>query len=385
MMKPKLIVGLMSGTSLDAVDAVLIRVQGNGARTSFKQLAFVSHAFPDGLRKLLLKNSNAATSRVDDIARLNFLLAHIYADAVRAVARKARVKLSHIDLIGSHGQTIQHLPTPHRMMGRPIRATLQIGDPSVLATLLQITVVGDFRVADVAAGGQGAPLVPFIDWILFRSRTKNRLVLNIGGIANITVLPRRCVADDVIAFDTGPGNMVVDGLMAMLYKKRFDRDGATARRGSVIPHLLRWMLTHSYLRKKPPKSTGREEFGKKFIEKLLQRVRKVRREDIVATASFFTPLVVHEAYTNFAGRDFKVDELILSGGGSLNNYFVETLLALFGEGVVKFSDQFGVSSQAKEAICFALLANETITGGTGNLPSVTGARQAVVLGKICKP
>jgi len=375
----------MSGTSLDGVDAVLLRVAGSGMSTTFRQLAFVSHQFPHGLKKFLLKNSTVATSRVDEIARLNFLLAEVYADAVRSVARRAHVRLSSIDLIGSHGQTIQHLPKARRMFGKTVRATMQIGDPSVLATLTQITTVGDFRVADMAVGGQGAPLVPFFDWLVFRSRTKNRLVLNIGGIANVTVIPKRCGMNDVTAFDTGPGNMVVDGLMENIYGKGFDRNGETALKGIVLPHLLKWMMTHHFLKLTPPKSTGREEFGKEFVNALLKRAKRNRREDIVATASFFTPLAIFEGYNRFVKRKAPVDEIILSGGGSHNLYFVQTLRSFFGEDAVKLSDKFGIPTDTKEAICFAILANETMGGHAANLPSVTGARRQVALGKTCRP
>ena len=222
MTRSRLVIGLMSGTSLDGIDAVLLRVRGSGLATRFHQLAYLERPFPVGLRRLLLRNSQPETSRVDEIARLNFLLAELYAEAVQELVRSAGVRLSSIFCIGSHGQTIQHLPQPHRVLGRRIRATMQIGDPSVLASLTGVTTVGDFRVADMAVGGQGAPLVPYVDWLVFRSRSVNRLMLNIGGIANVTVLPKNCIVDDVLAFDTGPGNMVVDSLMHEFYGKPFD-------------------------------------------------------------------------------------------------------------------------------------------------------------------
>jgi len=384
-MKRKLICGIMSGTSLDAVDAVLLSVRGSGTRTSFKQLGFVEHPLPRGIKRLLLKNSIPSTSRVDEIARLNFLLAKLYADAVRAVAKQARAKLASIDLIGSHGQTICHLPATHRMFGKTIRATLQIGDPSVLATITGITTVGDFRVADMAAGGQGAPLVPYFDWLMFRSNTKCRLLLNIGGIANVTVLPKGCRADDVIAFDTGPGNMVVDALMQRLYGKALDRDGNTASKGVVNLKLLQWMMRHPYLRTKPPKSTGREEFGADFVSRLLWKAGKLNKADVIATASFHTPMAVYDSCRRFLPKGVSIDELILSGGGSHNQFFVRTLRTLFGDNIVRLSDELGVPSDAKEASCFAILANEAASGIPANLPSVTGARRRVLLGKICKP
>ncbi len=383
-MSAKLIAGLMSGTSLDGIDSVLLRVQGSGTTTRFKLLAHAALKFPRGLKQLLLKNSVPETSRVDEIARLNFLLAELYADAVKAVARKANVLLSKIDLIGSHGQTIHHLPKPKKMFGKTIRATLQIGDPSVLATLTGITTVGDFRVADVAVGGEGAPLVPYFDWLAFRSKTRNRILLNIGGIANMTVLPKKCSVDDVIAFDTGPGNMVVDALMQKLLKKSFDKNGMVAVRGMVALELFEWMRKHPYLKRKPPKSTGREEFGDTFIEDLMKRAQQYAHEDIIATASLFTAYAVYDSFRRFVGRTMCFDELILSGGGAKNSFFVDALRVYFKSCTVRLSNEFGVPSDAKEAMCFAILANETVAGNPTNLPRVTGAKRKVVLGTTCR-
>ncbi len=385
MLSAKLVVGLMSGTSLDGIDAVLLRLRGNGTATRFEQLAFVTLPFPHGVRRLILRNSNPRSSRVDEIARLNILLAGLYADAVRAVARRARVPLSRIDLIGSHGQTIQHLPKPATLFGRRIRATLQIGDPSVLATLTGITTVGDFRVADVAVGGQGAPLVPYVDWLLFRSRTRNRLLLNIGGIANVTVLRKNSPPEKVFAFDTGPGNMVVDSLMHEFYGKPFDHGGATASRGDVAIELFDLMRRHPYLKAGPPKSTGREEFGKDFVRSILRHASGYDREDIVATAAEFTAFAVYDGYRRFVERRVRVDEVIVSGGGARNHFFLNELRRYFVRAAVRPIDEMGISADAKEAICFAILANETMAGHPGNLPGVTGARKRVVLGKICSP
>lgn len=380
MSRSKHIIGLMSGTSLDGIDAVLLRVRGSGLQTAFKQLAYVERPFSRGLKDRILKNSSPASGNVDDIARLNVLLAELYADAAKVVARKAGMSLSKMDLIGSHGQTLRHLPAPVRMFGKSIRSTLQIGDPSVLATLTGVTTVGNFRAADMAVGGQGAPLVPYFDWLMFRSRTKNRLLLNIGGIANVTLLPRRCRAGDVVAFDTGPGNMVVDALMRHFYKKSYDRNGATAARGMIVLDLFRWMKRHPYLKRKPPKSTGREEFGEEFVEELLARAKPYDREDIVATATQFTTFAVHASCLHY-----KADELIVSGGGAKNTTMMQALQGYVGRVRIRKADEFGVSSDAKEAICSAILANETMAGNPANMPSVTGAKKRVVLGVVCKP
>jgi len=385
MNKSKLVVGLMSGTSLDGISAVLLRVRGSGTSTWFRQVAFAQYPFPRGMKELLLRNSMPATSRVDEICRLNFVLAELYAESAKKLLRKAGVKLRDLDLIGSHGQTIHHLPNPRKMFGKTIRSTLQIGDPSVLATLTGVCTVGDFRVADMAVGGQGAPLVPYFDWLVFRSGSKSRILLNIGGIANITVLPKSCTPDQVLAFDTGPGNMVVDALMQQFFNKPFDHDGEKASQGTVSLHLLKQMAKHPYLRRTPPKSTGREEFGMEFISTLLKHAKQRIATDIVATASRFTAFCVHDAYNRFVGKTMKADEIIVSGGGARNRYILAELNRYFAGSKVRLADEFGVSSDAKEAICFAILANETIAGNPANMLGATGARKRVVLGKICRP
>lgn len=383
--RPLTIVGLMSGTSLDGIDAVLVRVRGNGLMTHFQQLAYAEFPFPAGLRALLLKNSIPGTSCVDEIARLNFLLAELYAGAVAKLARRAGISMRNINLIGSHGQTIQHLPRPKRMFGKTIRATLQIGDPSVLAAITGIPTIGDFRVADMAVGGQGAPLVPYFDWLVFRSKKYHRLLLNIGGIANITVLPKNCAPEDVVAFDTGPGNMVVDSLMHEFYGKPFDNDGKTALSGAVSLDLFGRIVKHPYLRRRPPKSTGREEFGEGFVSDLLRLARGYDRKDIVATASQFTAFAIYDGYKRFVHKDVMVDEVIVSGGGARNKFFLDELRRYFVGARVRLIDEFGISADAKEALCFAILANESFAGNPGNLPSVTGAERRVILGKICFP
>lgn len=385
MSQSRLIIGLMSGTSLDGIDAVLLNVHGSGLRTKFEQLAYLEQPFPRGLRALVLRNSVPGTSRVDDITRLNVLFGQLYAEAVRLVAKKARKALSEIDLIGSHGQTIHHLPHPATLFGRTVRATLQIGDPSVIATLTGIPTVGNFRNADMAVGGQGAPLVPYFDWLVFRSRSKSRLLLNIGGIGNLTVLPRGCASGDVVAFDTGPGNMLVDALMQRFFGEKYDAGGNIAAGGRVIPRLLRELTTHPYLRRRPPKSTGREEFGEDTVRQILRTAKGEKRADIIRTVSAITPFAVYDSYRRFIAKAARVDEVIVSGGGARNLFFLCELQRLFAGAVVRTADEFGLSGDAKEAICFAILANETLHGNCANLPRVTGARRPVVLGVISRP
>jgi anhydro-N-acetylmuramic acid kinase len=381
--KSKLIIGLMSGTSVDGIDAVLLRVRGNGVHTAYRQLAFITQPYPRDVRQLIIRNSIAGSSSVEEITRLNFLLGELFADAAACVVESAGYSLSNVDLIGSHGQTIHHLPNIWRFAGKRIRATLQIGDPSVIAKRTGVPTVGDFRVGDVGLGGQGAPLVPYLDFLLFRSAAKARGLLNIGGIANITILPKNCKLEDVQAFDTGPGNMVVDAVVNRLYHKPFDRDGKLAMRGRTSGSLLRRLADHPFVRKRPPKSTGREEFGEKFVNRVLQLGSSLTTQDLLATVAELTPYCVHENYVRFIEKKVKLDELVVSGGGAQNRAIMAGLQKYFRPVPVRTIEEYGVSSDAKEAVCFALLANETISGNPGNVPAVTGAKERTLLGKIC--
>ncbi len=373
--KTKLIAGLMSGTSLDGIDAVLVRVHGHGPATKYEQLAFVTHPFPKGVKEFVLENSLPGHGSVDALCSMSILLAHLFADAVKAVAAEAGIPLESIDLIGSHGQTVHHMPQEQKLFGKRITSTLQLGDPSTIAKLTGITTVGDFRTGDMALGGEGAPLVPYFDYVAFRSAAKKRALLNIGGIANITVLPKRCTLEGVRAFDTGPGNMVIDGLMKRLYNKEYDEGGGVAATGRILPVLLDALRRHPFFTMKPPKSTGREMF--------LASARKADPADIVATATEFTAMMVYDQYRRFGAMKEKLDELIVSGGGANNPVLMDALQHYFYPAVVTTMDAIGCSSDAKEAVCFAILANETISGNPSNVPSVTGASAPAVLGKIC--
>jgi anhydro-N-acetylmuramic acid kinase len=381
--KSKLIIGLMSGTSVDGIDAVLLRVRGNGVETTYKQLAFITQPYPRGVRQLIIRNSLAGSSSVEEITRLNFLLGELFSDAAARVVESAGFSLSNVNLIGSHGQTIQHLPNIWRFAGKRIRATLQIGDPSVIAKRTGVPTVGDFRVGDVALGGQGAPLVPYLDFLLFRSSAKARGLLNIGGIANITVLPRNCKLEDIQAFDTGPGNMVVDAVVKRLYHKPYDRNGKLAMRGRTSAPLLQRLGEHPFVMKKPPKSTGREEFGEGFVKEVIRLRSSLTNQDLLATIAELTGYCVYENYVKFIEKKVKLDELIVSGGGAQNRAIMAGLQKYFRPMPVKTVEEYGVSSDAKEAVCFALLANETISGNPGNVPAVTGAKQRTLLGKVC--
>lgn len=383
--KKKLVVGLMSGTSADGIDAALVEIRGIGETAIIRQLAFKTYPYPNGFKEFLLKNSNVKTSRLDDITRLDMLLAVFFSEAAKKIVRKAGMNISDVDLIGSHGQTIHHLPTPKSMFGKKVGATCQIGNPSAIAKITGIVTVGDFRSGDVALRGSGAPLVPLFDYLILRSTKMNRAVLNIGGIANITVLPRNCSLSEVIAFDTGPGNMIIDNLMQRYYYRPFDQDGKIASSGKINSFLLKWLLMQPYQKIKPPKSTGREMFGEDFIRSILNKIKRTKKQDLITTVSEFTALSIYLSYLKFVKSKTKIQELLVSGGGVHNCYIMEALRCYFSGIKVISIDEINISSDAKEAICFALLANETISGNCGNVPNATGAKRQTVLGTICLP
>jgi anhydro-N-acetylmuramic acid kinase len=346
----------MSGTSLDGIDVAIVDITRKKVRT----VAHSTTAYPSSIRQRILTASSAA-----DISRLNFELGELYAKAVSAACKRYKVPLASLDLIGCHGQTIHH-------EGR--RNTLQIGEASVIAERLGLPVVSDFRTRDIAAGGQGAPLVPFADFLLFSSRKRNRVALNIGGIANITVLPRAAKADRVIAFDTGPGNMVIDQLVS---PKRFDRDGAIAASGHIHRPLLASLLRDRYYEMPPPKTVGREQYGAHFVERLLST--GLPKEDLIATATAFTAATIAAGVRRFAPG---AEEVIAAGGGTHNRQLMAQIAAFLPDCLVTTTAEFGIDADAKEAIAFAILAWRTWKHRSGNLPSATGARHAVILGKI---
>ena len=376
---PRLVVGLMSGTSCDGVDVAFVEIGRTDEKVEFSLRHFAEFPFEHALRSRLLALAEIETSRIDQLCITNFELARFYTKVIKAAAAEASISLDTIDLIGSHGQTIHHLPE--------YGATLQIGEPSIMAEAFGVPVVADFRPMDMAAGGQGAPLVPYVDYLLLRDEQNGRAIQNIGGIGNVTWLPPGCSPNQVIAFDTGPGNMLLDALMARLTngEKSFDDSGDFAARGEVCRDLLSQLLSHPYFESPPPKSTGRELFGNHFVESLLQKSETLalNHQDIMATATAFTVESIRLSYTRFLLPNGPVDELIVSGGGVKNQTIMRGLHSAF-EGLcrVTTSDEFGLPSSAREAISFAILANETIDGRPNNLPSATGAERGVVLGKV---
>ena len=389
----RLVAGLMSGTSLDGADAVVARIAGTGRGATMDVLGEAFVPYDDGLRRVLLDQSHVGTSDVRTLAGLNFRLAEVYADAVRAACAAAGIEAGALDLVGSHGQTVHHVPDAEPVARALAASTLQIGDPSVLAKRLGVPVVGDFRVGDVALGGQGAPLVPYFDFVRFADERETRLLLNLGGIANVTVLPAGADAAGVYAFDTGPANMIADRLAQRFFGVPYDEGGRLAGQGTVDEALLERLLDDEYLRRPPPKSTGREKYDDGFVATLvadyslrsgpLIEATRARTLDLMATVAAFTAASVHDAYVRFVAPTDRADRLVVSGGGRHNAAVMDGLRARFAGVDVTTTDALGVDGDTKEALLFALLAHECLNEAPTNLPRVTGASAPTVLGKIC--
>ncbi len=369
----RLVVGLMSGTSADGIDAALVEIEGNYTDTRIKLLAFEATPYPDGVADDI-RNLTDGTTR--QVCEMNFTLGELFAEAALKVIAAADRGPSDVHLIGSHGQTVYHLPDADS------RSTLQIAEPCVIAERTGIVTVADFRTRDVAAGGHGAPLIPYVDFILFRDEGRVRALQNIGGIANVTVVTPSF--EGVFGFDTGPGNSLIDEFVRIMTEgaRQFDSGGELARRGSVDESVLRKLLDHPYLAHEPPKTTGREMFGKDLAQKLFSATPEEHQTDMLATLTAFTARSIKRAYDEFVFPKTGIDEIILSGGGCRNDYLVESIRDLFGPIPARTSDEFDVPIDAKEAMGFAVLANETICGNPSNVPAVTGASRPVVLGKI---
>lgn len=383
----RLLIGLMSGTSADGVDAVLCKVTGSGRSTRAEFLHLTSVEYPPEIRRLLLGDLRLLSC--EEVARLNFLIGEVFADAALRCLAEAGLKPDNVDAVCSHGQTLVHFPEPdHPVI--PSRATLQIGDISVIAQKTGMLTVGDFRPADMAQGGQGAPLVPYVDYLIITHPTLGRIMQNLGGIGNLTYLPPDATPDSVVAFDTGPGNMVVDGVVSLLTGGRdtMDRDGRLASSGRVHRKLLEHLLDNPYFKKLPPKSTGRELFGIQYSKSLVETAHEMgceTKEDIVATAAELTVQSVLRAYRDFVFPLGPVDEVIVGGGGARNPYFMSRFREELHPVRVLTHEDIGIPDQAKEALAFAVLGNEVLSGRTNNLPSATGAGKAVVMGKIALP
>jgi anhydro-N-acetylmuramic acid kinase len=376
-----IVAGVMSGTSADGINVALVRITGRPKRFQFKLLGHTQTAYSKTVRKVVLDAMNAARISVAHLARLNFLLAELYADAVIATQKKFHIKA---ELIGCHGQTLYHQGEGANFLGRKVAVTWQIGEGAVLAARVGAPVVSDFRPADMAAGGKGAPLVPFLDYFLYRDARVGRVVQNIGGIGNLTAVPAGASSKDVIAFDTGPGNMVIDAVTQKLFGRPYDREGNIAAQGTPREDVVDDFLKMPFFSRKPPKTAGREEFGSVFVRSFLARCGRTGHEDIVATATAFTARSIAYSLQKFVLGNKPYGDFIVSGGGTRN----AALLAILANELkplglqVRCSDEFGLPCEAKEAAAFALLAYETWHRRPSNILSATGAKRPAILGKI---
>lgn len=390
-----IVAGVMSGTSADGIDVALVRIAASrGGRDArhhqsqatlrFELLGHSEYSYPKQVRAAVLAAMNAERARVADLARLNFLLAELYADAILATQRKLRLQA---ELVGCHGQTLYHQGKSASFLGHKIAVTWQTGEGAIVAARVGVPVVSDFRPADMAAGGKGAPLVPFLDHLLYRDKRIGRVVQNIGGIANLSAIAAGASAHQVLAFDTGPGNMVIDAVVSKLFKKSYDRNGRIAASGVVIGKVVSTLLRDSYFRQKPPKTAGREEFGREFVARFLKLCGRARKPDIVATATALTAHSIAHAVQRFVLQRNKFGELVVSGGGAKNSTLMRMLKEeLEPDGLkIRSTNDFGLPAEAKEATAFALLAHETWHRRPSNVPSATGAKRAAVLGKISYP
>lgn len=390
-----IVAGVMSGTSADGVDVAICRVtplNNDGGMPRVKLLGHVGVPYPKAVKAAVLWAMDAQAISVAELARLNWRLGEVYADAIEKAQASIGVKAA---LVGCHGQTMYHQGSSEKYLGKALRATWQMGESSVIAERLRMPVVSDFRPADLAAGGQGAPLVPMLDYCMFRSAKVSRVLQNLGGIGNLTVVPANVGVGDVMAFDTGPGNMVIDGCMRRLYEREFDRNGTVARTGKVLKSVVEKVLQDEYFSAAPPKSCGREQFGEAFVSRFISMCRMAggsedRDEDVIATATALTAASVVDAYRRFVWAHIGLAaplspvEFIVAGGGAKNT----TLMGMIADGLtplgvkVRWMEELGVPAQAKEAVAFALLAWLSWWRVPGNVPSATGAQRAVVLGKV---
>jgi anhydro-N-acetylmuramic acid kinase len=380
-----IVAGVMSGTSADGINVALVRLTASlpnrGRTLGFHFLAHAEYAYPKQVRRAVLAAMNSTKASVADLARLNFLLAELYADAVLATQRRFHLKA---ELVGCHGQTLYHQGTPAQFLGRSLAVSWQTGEGAVVAARVGVPVVSDFRPADMAVGGKGAPLVPFLDFLLYRDSCVGRIVQNIGGIANFTAIPAGASANQMMAFDTGPGNMVIDAVTQRLFGKPYDCDGRIAASGAVRDRVISDVLRGPFFRHRPPKTAGREEFGQEFTQEFIRRCGRASKRDIVATATALTARSIADALQRFVPRTGRYQDFIVSGGGASN----PTLMAMLANEVrplglqIRSSDEFGLPSEAKEAAAFALLAFQTWNRQPSNMPAATGAKRPAILGKI---
>jgi anhydro-N-acetylmuramic acid kinase len=377
----KTAVGIMTGTSLDGVDTLVTRVRGAGARTSHENIVFKVYPIPARLKARVREIMHKRSAALEEICRINYEIADLYAACVRRISRAAGINVSDIDFIGISGQTFYHVPG---------EATLQLGSGSFLSGSLGVPVVWDFRAADIAAGGQGAPLVPYLDFVLFAGMKKEIITLNIGGISNLTHIPASGKFEEITAFDCGPGNMIIDKMALEITggRLKYDKDAKMALAGKISPELFELMSSHPYLKKAPPKSTGREEFGDDYACSLIDHCRNnaIGPNDMIRTAAEFTAFCIIESVKKFVikKRTTAKTYLVCAGGGAENPLLFDLLkkgLAPFSVETIRSRDM-NVDSKSKEALLMAVLANETIYGGASNVPSATGAKRRIICGSV---
>ncbi len=376
----KYAVGIMSGTSLDGIDVAVLKIFGNYRSTKYELIAFKTYEYDPKILQAIKDSIDIAKSNSMLLCDLNFKLGFEYAKAVKRICLESNIQLENIDFIASHGQTIYHINEDGKKFKK---STLQIGEASVIAQECNTKVISNFRGADIAVGGCGAPLVPYVDYILYSNDVENVSMHNLGGISNLTYLKSGGKLDDLIAFDTGPANMMIDTAMKILYNKNYDSGGEVASKGNLIDDLMEELLQHQFFNQEPPKSTGREEFGEHIVHDILKKYKKYNNEDIINTLTYFTAITIRDAYKRFVLiNDNKLDRIIFSGGGAHNNYLINTISEMLSPIKVTTLDEIGENSSAKEAIAFAILGNETLNNNKSNVPSATGASKKVILGQI---
>ncbi len=378
------VIGLMSGTSADGVDAALVEIRAGNSRPDLRLLAFETFPYPPGLRARILAAASGGST--EEVCHLNAYLGELFAEAAGGIAGRACVPLAAVDLIGSHGQTIHHLPSPRLEGPHSVRSTLQVGEPAVIAERTGITTVADFRPRDMAAGGEGAPLTPLVHYFLFAHASRGRVIVNLGGIANVTVLPTDADSGSVTGFDTGPANVLLDEFVrtARLAECGYDAGGRLAAAGKPVPEILEDLLQHPFIRRSPPKSTGRETFNPAFVEAFGDRLARsgASAVDGMATLAAFTVQAVARNLRAFVFPASAVQEVVVMGGGAENPTLMRGLADALPECTVMSAESLGVPGRAVEAMAFAALAYLTASGRPGNLPRVTGARAFRVLGCI---
>ncbi|MFB3850349.1 MAG: anhydro-N-acetylmuramic acid kinase [Acidobacteriota bacterium] len=381
----RIIIGINSGTSADGIDAAVVRIRNSGLETEIDVIGFETYPYSPSLSQRLNKDMGQNAAGAAELCLISSYLGELFAYSAKSIAKKFSVPFEDVDAIGIHGQTIYHHPEPVTFPGYKISGTLQIGNPAIVAERTGKIVVSDFRSRDMAAGGQGAPLVAYLDFVLFSHRARGRVLLNIGGVANVTGIPASAPIEKIIAFDTGPGNALIDAAVFHFSegKKSFDENGVIAKQGVVIKELLEKLLAHPYFKKEPPKSLDKETFGRLFFQKLIKENPTLPPANTIATLTDFTiKTITIGIKEHIIQKDHSYEEIIVSGGGAENKTILEGLRANFPNLVVNTINDYPILGKAKEAVLYAFLANETLMNKRGNVPSATGAKKPVILGSI---